>query len=207
MADAPPPVMAVHCPRCDSPGVCTTRGTLDRFDPSDGLPERWSLLSCPHGHPLLVVQSKYYPDMAFDDDTPYRVYPAQDRQLSDLIPEELRSAHEEARRCFNSKAFTAAVVMSGRVLEGACKLQGVSERTLQKSLDKLHQLGVIDGRLAAWAQALRQVRNAAAHYSVERIDRQDAEDAIAYNEALLDYLYVLKDRFEAMKARRATSEE
>lgn len=198
--------MAVQCPRCDAPGVCKTRGTFERYDPDDGPPERWSLLSCPQGHPLLVVQNQYYPDMPFDEDTPYRVYPAQDRQLSDLVPEELRLAHEEARRCLNAKAFTAAVVMSGRVLEGACKLQGVSERSLQKCLDKLHELGVIDGRLAAWAQALRRVRNAAAHYSVERIDRQDAEDAIAYNEALLDYLYVLKDRFEAMNARRGISD-
>ena len=198
--------MAVQCPRCDAPGVCKTRGTFERYDPDDGPPERWSLLSCPQGHPMLVVQNQYYPDMPFDEDTPYRVYPAQDRQLSDLVPEELRLAHEEARRCLNAKAFTAAVVMSGRVLEGACKLQGVTERSLQKSLDKLHELGVIDGRLAAWAQALRRVRNAAAHYSVERIDRQDAEDAIAYNEALLDYLYVLKDRFEAMNARRGISD-
>ena len=93
--------------------------------------------------------------------------------------------------------------MCGRTLEGACEMQGVKERTLQKALDKMKTLGIIDGRLADWADTLRDVRNAAAHFNDERVTRQDAEDALAYSEALLDYLYVLKARFEAMKARRS----
>ena len=197
-----PRAMAVHCPDCDTVGVCDPQGFIVRYEPSEGPPERWSLLRCPNGHPLLVLQNEYGPDLRFDEDSPYRVYPPQDRRLSDVVPEELRAVHEEARRCFQAKAYTAAVVMSGRLLEGACEKQGVKERTLQKSLDKMKALGIIDGRLAEWADTLRGVRNAAAHFNAETVDRQDAEDALAFSEALLDYLYVLKRRFDAMKARR-----
>lgn len=67
--------------------------------------------------------------------------------------------------------------------------------------------GHIDGRLAEWATTLRGVRNAGAHYDVKTpITAQDAEDSVAFSEALLDYLYVLTARFEALKARRASPE-
>ena len=63
--------------------------------------------------------------------------------------------------------------------------------------------GLIDGRLWEWAETLRAVRNSAAHFTKEPISKQDAEDAVAFTEALLDYLYVLTTRFNALKERRA----
>jgi hypothetical protein len=204
MPDANAPKdMAVHCPECDAVGVCQPCGFSTYYEPAEGPPERWTLLKCPRGHALLVVQNEYGGGRRFDDDEPYRMYPPQDRRLSEEIPVELRTAHDEARKCLHIKAYTAAVVMCGRTLEGACEMQGVKERTLQKALDKMKTLGIIDGRLADWADTLRDVRNAAAHFNDERVTRQDAEDALAYSEALLDYLYVLKARFEAMKERRS----
>jgi len=38
---------------------------------------------------------------------------------------------------------------------------------------------------------------------MESISKQDAEDAVAFTEALLDYSYVLTARFNALKERRA----
>ena len=67
----------------------------------------------------------------------------------------------------------------------------------------MKDLELIDGRLWEWAETLRSVRNAAAHFNDEGVSRQDAEDSLAYSEALLDYLYVLKARFDAMRARRS----
>lgn len=76
--------------------------------------------------------------------------------------------------------------------------------TLDNKLEDMKNAGHIDGRLAEWANLLRQVRNAGAHFDLKkaRVDRQDAEDSLAFSEALLDYLYVLKARFEAMQLRR-----
>lgn len=41
--------------------------------------------------------------MEFDDDAPYRIYPPQDRRLSNDIPQMLREAHDEARKCFQPR--------------------------------------------------------------------------------------------------------
>jgi hypothetical protein len=151
----------------------------------------------------MVLQLDWNDDyFAWQWDDPTRIYPPQDRELSTLIPGQLRQVHEEARACFRAKAYTAAAVMSGRTLEAACALNGITERTLQRSLVKMKEQGHIDGRLWEWAETLRAVRNAAAHYDSNVITKQDAEDSIAFSEALLDYLYVLTARFEALKTRR-----
>ena len=197
-----PEAMAVHCPACDATQVCRPRGFVLYDEPSEGPPERFSLMQCPQGHPLLVVQTDYGPNSRFEDDQPFRLYPPEDRQLSVEIPKALREAHDEARRCFRAKAYKAAVVMSARTLEGACELHGVTKGVLQAKLKGMRDAGHIDGRLWEWAETLRDTRNAAAHFNEEYLTRQDAKDALAYSEALLDYLYVLKQRFEAMKDRR-----
>ena len=141
--------------------------------------------------------------MEFEEEKPYRLYPPQDRRLSNLVPGELRFTHEEARKCFRSKAYRATVVMCGITLEGACQLQGAKKETLHKMLQYLKDSGKIDSRLWEWADSLRLVRNSSAHFNDERVTRQDADDSLAFSEALLDYLYVLSARFEAMKKRRA----
>lgn len=195
--------MAVICPHCDRSVIAMPKGYTKHYDPREGPPERWTLLQCPSGHTLLVLQNEYNGSgMTFNDDEPFRVYPPQERQLSNDIPERLRSTLDEARRCFRAKAYTATVAMTGRTLEGACDLHGVNEGVLYRSLEKMKEKGFIDGRLSEWADTLRGVRNAAAHFNDDDISRQDAEDALAFGEALLDYLYVLTARFDALKARR-----
>lgn len=202
----PPSQMLVECENCDKPVIATVRGySIDFGDWQNGTPgRRWTFLECDRDHPILVLQVDPSDDPeAWHWDDPIRIYPPRDRELSSLIPEQLRQVHEEARACFRAKAYTAAAVMAGRTLEGACAIHGVKERNLQQSLSKMKEGGYIDGRLWEWAQTLRNVRNSAAHFDSNAITKQDAEDSIAFSEALLDYLYVLTARFEALKDRRA----
>lgn len=200
--------MSVDCPKCDANVVAEPHGYVIYYDPRDGLPGRWTLLACKEkGHPLLVIQEELAPGMAFEEEKPYRLYPPQDRRLSNLIPHELRVAHEEARKCFRSKAYRATVIMCGITLEGACQLQGTKKETLHKMLQHLKNDGKIDSRLWEWADSLRIVRNSSAHFNDEWVTRQDADDSLAFSEALLDYLYVLSARFDAMKQRRAEGKQ
>jgi hypothetical protein len=205
VVDRLPQPMAVHCPTCDGTVLCTAQGVAFFYDQREGPPQRWTLMQCARDHVLLVLQEFYGGGMEFDDDSPYRVYPAQDRQLSQEIPQSLRDTHEEARKCFRAKAWVATVAMSGRTLEATCKSQGVTKGVLQEKLAEMRNRGIIDGRLWEWAETLRGARNAAAHFDEEGVTRQDAEDSLAYSEALLDYLYVLTARFEAMKTRRSAA--
>jgi hypothetical protein len=196
--------MLVHCPDCEGPVIGEPRGFVIHQPQEDGLFGRYTLLACgDQGHPLLVLQVAYGGADDYDDDGPWRVYPSQDRPLSSEIPKDLREVHEEARRCLRANAYTAAVVMSGRTLEGACALHGVKGNNLQSLLIKMKEQQLIDGRLWELAETLRGVRNSASHFNIDTITKQDAEDAIAFSESLLDYLYVLNARFEALKVRRA----
>ncbi len=134
------------------------------------------------------------------------VYPAP-RRLHWHIPSGLRREWEEARACFESKAYTATAVMVRRTLEGTCRDQGVKERkTLAEGLKQLRAEGKIDGTLAEWANLLRVVGNEGAHYTGKAVSREDAEDALSFAEALLDHIYVLRQRFDDFKARRDKGE-
>ncbi|MEV8362559.1 DUF4145 domain-containing protein [Streptomyces niveus] len=125
--------------------------------------------------------------------------------LSHLVPCDLRRAYQEASTCFAAGAFTAAAVMVRRTLEGVCADQGANGKVLMKSLQELLEAGMIEGRLFDWAQALRILGNQGAHFTGEHVDREDAADALALCEALLDYIYVLTTRYEEFMQRRQPS--
>jgi len=203
---------AVECPECGKAVIAEPKGfVFTRNDPDDDLAiYRWTLFACEEmQHPILTIETVYFSkwgpngvEVATFGDEVYRLYPPQDRVMSNEIPGELRRVHDEARACIRANAYTAAAVMSGRVIEGVCDLNNIKGGSLQNRLAKMKDDGLIDGRLWEWADALRAVRNTAAHFSAVSISKQDAEDAVAFTEALLDYLYVLTARFNAFKERR-----
>jgi Domain of unknown function (DUF4145) len=194
------------CPHCEKVanalivGVAVWNGTVD------GVPEEppveWSLVQCDRCHIASVqVRSDDGLPNGFDDDEPVIVYPEK-RRLSYDVPPPLREQWAEACKCFDAKAYTAAVVMVRRLLEATCADQGAAKRTLAASLKDLRERGLINGVLVEWADALRALGNEEAHYTGTSVKREDAEDALAFAEALVDYLYVLHQRFEQYKWRR-----
>jgi hypothetical protein len=96
--------------------------------------------------------------------------------------------------------------MVRRTLEGVCAEHGVKEKVLGSSLRMMKQKGLIDERLLEWAQALRVLGNEGAHYTGSQVSREDAADALAFAEALLDYMYVLTAKFEEFRKRRMPTE-
>jgi hypothetical protein len=213
MPDAEPPVgpqkihVAMICPHCEQPSIQEVSGTAEitrNPDPDDPDPyldtdSVYRLLQCTNCE---AVSLQLEESSLFDDVTSQKVlYPAR-RDLSLLVPDDLRREFEEARTCFSSKAYTATVVMVRRTLEGICKANNIAERTLEKSLEKLKSSGLIDGSLAEWADSLRALGNEGAHFTGKRVSRQDAVDALDFTEALLDQIYVLRKRFAEFKRRR-----
>jgi hypothetical protein len=196
------------CPRCEEPALGHIRGiavwdgwNIDITESTS--PEvEYALIQCDTCRQVSVQVREGY-GIGFDEDTPGIVFPSP-RQLSWDVPEPLRREFEEAQACFTAKAHEATVVMVRRVLEGTCKENNVQERTLVKGLYKLRADGLIDTTLAEWADALRILGNEGAHYTGKQVSRDDAEDALAFAEALLDHIYVLRKRFEKFAARRAS---
>jgi hypothetical protein len=77
----------------------------------------------------------------------------------------------------------------------------VKAKTLARGLRELRDRELIDGVLAEWADALRILGNQSAHFTGKEISREDAEDSLAFAEALLDHLYVLRKRFAEFQKR------
>jgi hypothetical protein len=175
--------------------------------PDDG-PFEYTLVQCSECGEVAVQMREYYHGRSdedysegFDTDVPKIFYPAR-RRLSFAIPDPLRQEFEEAQTCFSAKAYTATAVMVRRILEGVCKENNVQERTLVKGLEKLRVQGLVDSAISEWADALRVLGNEGAHYTGRHVPRDDAEDALAFAEALLDHIYVLRKRFDKFAARR-----
>ena len=139
-------------------------------------------------------------------DSPTIIFPAK-RRLNAEVPETLRREWDEARICFDAKAYTATVVMIRRTLEAACKDQGLSNRNLSVALGELKTKGLIDETLADWAHELRLLGNRGAHALSGTITRDDAEDSLDFTEALLEQMYVLRKRFESFRLRRSKSKK
>lgn len=205
----PPPKSprAFVCPWCETPALATIQGlaywdgmSSDRLTMED-VPIEYALVQCSECR-VAAVQLRGDYGEGFDEDSPTIAYPAP-RRLSWNIPEPLRREFEEARTCFAAKAYEATVVMARRVLEGTCRENEIHERNLVKGLAKLKEIGLIDNTLAEWADALRILGNEGAHYTGEQVQRDDSEDALAFAEALLDHIYVLRKRFVEFERRRA----
>lgn len=95
--------------------------------------------------------------------------------------------------------------MCRKTLEGICAAHGIEERNLSASLKKMKEQGLIDDRLFEWSDALRVVGNEAAHGVKVAISQADAKDAIEFTNAILDYLFSYRDRFEKFKKRRGNA--
>jgi hypothetical protein len=74
---------------------------------------------------------------------------------------------------------------------------------LVSSLKELKDKGVIENRLFEWADALRISGNEAAHDVTVTISPEDARDILEFTNALLEYVFTFRDKFEEFKKRRS----
>jgi hypothetical protein len=198
----------VVCPQCNTRTVCIpiTR-LIDEEDvsPWDGF---FVVVQCRICYRYMLIQHDA------DDKDSYRfrksnelLWPSSGREMSSKVPESLRLENKEARTCFRNGAYTATVVMVRRTLEGVCAENGVKKQPLIKALQQMAADGLIEGRLLEWAQELRVLGNEGAHFTGNRVLREDAQDALALAEALLDYLYVFSAQFAEFKTRRGQRDQ
>lgn len=189
------------CGSCDKTVMAIVAGVLVERNGENGLPTWLQLAACSKcGDALLAMEEDYGNGW---DEEPVTVWPQTQQVMSPLIPETLRRQHAEAYRCFTAKAYTATVVMVRRTLEGLCREQGAQGRSLMQMLQDLNRSGKIEGRLLEWSQELRMLGNEGAHFTNTSVNSEDAADAIVFNEALMDYIYVYSTQFENFKRRRS----
>lgn len=201
MSDEPPlKDYVTECPICQQKVTATVEAYNEFAPNSDFEFKRYLIAECALCYQTLLLEQvqgsgKYKRELEC-------VWPAPPRALAETVPEVLRREHFEARTCFKSKAYTATVVMVRRTLEGVCAQHGINKKPLYKAFEEMKSVGLIEGRLLEWAQELRVLGNEGAHFTGKPVTRQDASDAVALAEALLDYLYVFNEQFLQFKERR-----
>jgi hypothetical protein len=165
---------------------------------------RYTLLACTVCSSPILVRQTNVGNMAEGDKwgIPFVMFPQSDARVNPNAPAGIRAAFEEACTCYRTQAFTASAIMCRKTLEGVCAMHGIEERTLNASIRKMKDVGLIDERLFEWSDALRVVGNEAAHGVGVQITQADAKDTLEFTNAILDYLFSYRDRFEQFQKRR-----
>jgi len=175
------------------------------YPPDDNWePHMYSFVECVGCKQVLVGYSEYERISPEEDGWGdlIRQWPEPVGRLHSNIPRTMRRSIEEARRCYGAEAYMACAVMCGRAVEGICKDKVVAT-SLYQGLKKLNEQKIIDEKLLEWGDALRAERNIGAHAGEEEITAQDAADVLEFAVAISEYVYVLADKYDAYKARKA----
>jgi len=190
--------MIIHCERCEALVDAKMLKGYEGYAEEPGLPYKYSFLRCPKcDSPFLVVQE----DFGEGWDSPYRLYPPQEK-ISSSYPDQIKQAYLEAKACFKAKAYTASAIMCRKVLEGICAEHKIKKNNLAASLKEMKNRGIIESRLFEWADMLRISGNEAVHDLSVTVPKDDARDIMEFTNALLEYLFTFKDKYEQYKMRR-----
>ena len=191
--------MKIECGSCE---CIVDAKVINHYAPTnwEDPPPEYSFLKCTRcQEPILVSEEPDYEGGHFP---PVRLYPAPEKQFDSSVPKNIRSAFQEARFCFKGKAHTAAAIMCRKTLEGICSAHNVKGRNLSAQLKQMKEEGIIEKRLFEWAEALRLFGNEAAHGVDVTISKDDAKDILEFTQALVEYVFTFRDKFNAFINRR-----
>jgi hypothetical protein len=136
------------------------------------------------------------------------VYPGDRSTLDGSVPTALCANFWEAHVCFQNGAYKACALMCRTIVEGAATTFGATGWQLTAKLRYLRQENIISEKLHAWATlVLKKLGDDAAHHLDEAITREDANDALEFTRAILEYLYVLEAAFQRFNDRRTKAEQ
>lgn len=200
--------MLIDCPYCKSRVDASLIGEHDEeFDPNQNFPTKIVFVECPACSRSLLGVTEAYPtgSETWDWGNPNRLWPEPESALHHSIPAEVRSSLEEARKCYQVRAFSACAVMCGKAIEEIC-VAHTSKKNLHGGLMALRDSGIIDGRLFDWSDSLRKERNISAHATGQKVTAADAQDVLEFATAICEYVYVLSDRYDRYQKRKAERE-
>jgi len=191
--------MIAECKECEEFVDGDVVGSYIQSVEGSDLSFLYSLLRCPNcTHPMVTLQlndgSGWEP--------PTRIYPAEPLINIGSIPVPIAMAYKEARTCLKAKAYTATAIMCRKVLEGITEEHGIKSRNLAGGLREMRDQGIIDSLLFEWADALRVSGNEAAHETGVPISAEDARDILEFTNALMEYVFILRVKFEEWKVRK-----
>jgi hypothetical protein len=191
------------CNRCENRLSCQEVGAYEQGFSRAGPPVRYSLVRCSRCHSPSLVSQEW--DQALQHwSAPHLAFPAQGRPIDyNLIPQEVYSPFKEAERCFHdAESYRACVTLCRKVIEATCVARGAQGQNLALMIKSLENMGLVEGRLAEWADELRLAGNDAVHGHGSIISKESAYDVLEFTHTLISYVFVLCPRFESFQRRR-----
>lgn len=193
--------MIVHCKTCESKMDCEVLASFQKRDHPSELPVKYSFVKCKRcKSPILVGQEDLGGPIGLD--SPFVLYPPEDKIVDPNLPDSIRKAFNEALTCFTSRAYLGTALLCRRTLEMICHDHKSKKRTLASQLKDMKDNGIIDVRLFDWAEALRVSGNEAAHSADVNIGQEDAQDLVDFTHALLEYVYTYRDKYNTFMERK-----
>lgn len=203
--DPEPDPVFFECGHCNTRVQGMEHGRYDFYLEGMDMPEERILVSCGNCKCPNLIGREFYGTLGGTDQWgEWRVHPPTARTFGPDVPKAVRRTYDEAQVNLRSGSFLSTALMCRRSIELLAKHQGAMNGDLAKKLTKLKEDGVIDVRLFEWADALRLAGNDAAHEDDADYDitKEDADDLISFTEAIIDYVYIYKARFDEFRARR-----
>ena len=118
------------------------------------------------------------------------------------IPAGILRIYSQSKSCFSNGLYEPSVIMARKCLEAVCRDLGATGRNLSDKVESLSNSNKIDKRLHSWATELRLIGNDAAHDLDVKITKRDAQDSLAFLNAMLLYIYTLEKKFSEFLRRR-----
>lgn len=200
--------VVVHCGHCDTKvdarviASCSRTEWLDEPGVGPSYHVAATLLQCPNCEESILLEE-------CDEFESARVVYPTPRTAHDELPKNLQSTLNEAFKSFVAGCYLATALLCRRSLEVVCHEFQVGKPTdgLARRLAKLKDKGVIEGRLVEWVEALKDHGNLAAHDVTASVSREDASDLLDFTEAVLNYVFVLHQKFQKFKERKRREQE
>jgi hypothetical protein len=178
---------------CSAPQTCyDSDGQLEKSLEGD-VQLAYALLRCTTCRDVTLLSQLDFADW----ENPWLEYPS-DYNLDPCVPAIVASNYREAKRV-QTMSPNAFAVLVRRALEALCDDQGVSNGTLAARLKELADKGAIPGNLAEISSVLRELGNAGAHHTSQRVTVPLTWTMDQFFRVLIEYVYVAPHKLNSFQ--------
>jgi hypothetical protein len=150
-----------------------------------------------HAPKVTVRPSRCQPNITFSLTDPCSAI----GQAVPNVPEDLNTLYEEARRCTTSNCYTAAVLLSRKMLMNIAVKEGAEEGLhFIRYVEYLKDNNYIPPKGKHWVDHIRAKGNEATH-EIKQMREQDAKDLLNFIEMLLRLIYDFPGRIPTPPAK------
>lgn len=173
-------------------------GSMDGFD----FQYRYRMYACPVCNKVTLVQAYSDEIMIVNElrwvEEETILYPLNSIE-SNILPAAIKESYEAALKVRNVDA-TACALLLRRTLEVILTDQGATAWGLADKIEEIAHKGLLPDSLKEASFFTKKLGDSAAH-GKELIDKRDINRLIEFIEYIIEYLYIIPSKIEALKAK------